>query len=633
MEKLVHKKTFTRSDLSPGVHTISLTVSANGISSDPKVSSLEIINGLVIRPPYICPCIIDEKEIESEHNKPDCDCRTGYTAVYSESLLSLNSAVAGQYIEFNTKRDTYANIHAKIVTLGRTGGIYGTGYTHFNFLHARPPLGNVLPPYEPGKFYEHLDVHTFEDFASWDDWLGAILTMFGDYIPYHIDDIIELISDTHDLLEVQGINAEELKEVLLNNGGEIYNYETTPILIHPGIGSLSNQMAFNIWAGSGGGWAKAARFSLMEYVTIEESDSGPGSGLGITGLCPIYLTVTDPEGHTNSNIPNATYTQSDIDFDGEKEEQIYIPNVLKGNYSISVEPAPGANLSDNFSILLDYGGYSSYLVQNVNISDIPSNPYVFMVTSPNVPSMPSGPSSGAIGNDYSFTTSTIHPEGKQVWYQWDWGDGNTTWLGPYESGETVQANHTWTKEGSYEIKVKAKNCIESNWSESIFMMITNNPPNTPTIPSGRTRGLKGSSYTYNTSTTDPNENNISYMWDWGDGNITGWLGLHPSGQIVSASHTWSVHGSYSVKAKAKDTLGAESNWSTSLTVNIFKPGDVNNDSMVTFADIDPFVAALGTTEEQFQTAHSTWIWIAADCNKDGMITFADIDPFVAVIGT
>ena len=66
---------------------------------------------------------------------------------------------------------------------------------------------------------------------------------------------------------------------------------------------------------------------------------------------------------------------------------------------------------------------------------------------------------------------------------------------------------------------------------------------------------------------------------------------------------------------------------------IFKLGDVNNDGMVTFADIDPFVAAIGTNESQFQAQHPAWSWRAADCNLDGMVTFADVDPFVALIGT
>ena len=161
----------------------------------------------------------------------------------------------------------------------------------------------------------------------------------------------------------------------------------------------------------------------------------------------------------------------------------------------------------------------------------------------------------------------------------------------------------------------------------------NNPPNTPNQPIGRTKGIKNTLYVYNTSTNDPNGDNVYYLWDWGDGNSSGWLGPYSSGQTVSATHSWSTRGTYQVKVKAKDIYGAESNWSTPLIINIYKLGDVNNDGVVTFADIDPFVAAIGTAEAQFQTQHPTWSWLAADCNHDGRITFADIDPFVALLGS
>ena len=60
-------------------------------------------------------------------------------------------------------------------------------------------------------------------------------------------------------------------------------------------------------------------------------------------------------------------------------------------------------------------------------------------------------------------------------------------------------------------------------------------------------------------------------------------------------------------------------------------GDVNNDGSVSYADIDPFVEALGTMQETFQIHRPLWSWLAADCNHDGMITFADIDPFVELL--
>jgi len=57
------------------------------------------------------------------------------------------------------------------------------------------------------------------------------------------------------------------------------------------------------------------------------------------------------------------------------------------------------------------------------------------------------------------------------------------------------------------------------------------------------------------------------MWDWGDGSYSAWLGPFDSGEVISASHAWSK-GSYNIKVKAKDVLGAESNWSDPLILII-----------------------------------------------------------------
>jgi hypothetical protein len=70
--------------------------------------------------------------------------------------------------------------------------------------------------------------------------------------------------------------------------------------------------------------------------------------------------------------------------------------------------------------------------------------------------------------------STTDPNGDKVYYYWDWGDGNTSgWLGPYNSGAICQANHTWFKNGNYNIKVKAKDIYgnESSWSDPLPIKI------------------------------------------------------------------------------------------------------------------------------------------------------------------
>ncbi len=61
------------------------------------------------------------------------------------------------------------------------------------------------------------------------------------------------------------------------------------------------------------------------------------------------------------------------------------------------------------------------------------------------------------------------------------------------------------------------------------------------------------------------------MFDWGDGNISGWIGPFDSGEVGSASHSWAQEGTYEIKVKARDVLGARSNWSEPTSVYIGIP--------------------------------------------------------------
>lgn len=99
---------------------------------------------------------------------------------------------------------------------------------------------------------------------------------------------------------------------------------------------------------------------------------------------------------------------------------------------------------------------------------------------------------------------------------------------------------------------------------------TNNPPNKPNRPSGPTSGEIGASYSYSSSTIDIDGDTLYYLFDWGDGSKSNWIGPYESGQIVNASHVWNREGNYSIKVKAKDTYGAESEWSDPLVVSMPK---------------------------------------------------------------
>jgi len=98
----------------------------------------------------------------------------------------------------------------------------------------------------------------------------------------------------------------------------------------------------------------------------------------------------------------------------------------------------------------------------------------------------------------------------------------------------------------------------------------NNPPLPPTI-SGPSTGLAGSLLNYTFTTTDPDDDEVWYFIDWGDGTNSRWVGPFPSGMMVMVNHTWSQSGTYTLKVKAKDAYGAESIWSP-FTITIDGPG-------------------------------------------------------------
>ncbi len=94
----------------------------------------------------------------------------------------------------------------------------------------------------------------------------------------------------------------------------------------------------------------------------------------------------------------------------------------------------------------------------------------------------------------------------------------------------------------------------------------NLPPAKPDKPTGRATGTPGNTYMYSSTTTDPEGDGVYYLWDWGDGNFSEWVGPYASGNSVSTQKSWTEQGNYSVRVKAKDSHGHESDWSDPLDV-------------------------------------------------------------------
>jgi hypothetical protein len=174
----------------------------------------------------------------------------------------------------------------------------------------------------------------------------------------------------------------------------------------------------------------------------------------------------------------------------------------------------------------------------------------------------SGPTHGEVGIEYNYTFLIMDPEGDDIWFCIDWGDGTTEeWSGPYESGEEGTIRKLFYENGTYEIKAKARDVWgEGPWS-SLIVIIGNQVPN-PTVIDGPKSGKIGVEYEYNFSLSD-SDNDLMYLRvDWGNGTPGPWQGPYESDTTVRLNHSWNQKGNFTIRAQVKDIYGAESDWGT-----------------------------------------------------------------------
>ena len=104
--------------------------------------------------------------------------------------------------------------------------------------------------------------------------------------------------------------------------------------------------------------------------------------------------------------------------------------------------------------------------------------------------------------------------------------------------------------------------IETNYNEE------NSPPNIPDKPTGPTDGITDIDYTFASRAVDVDGDRIYYLFDWGDGTDSEWLGPFISGMPVEATKRWYTKGIFNVMVKAKDETGLLSSWSEPLSIRI-----------------------------------------------------------------
>lgn len=106
-------------------------------------------------------------------------------------------------------------------------------------------------------------------------------------------------------------------------------------------------------------------------------------------------------------------------------------------------------------------------------------------------------------------------------------------------------------------------------------------PEKPSQPSGRQMQKTGKQYVFTSMVSDPEGDNVSLVFDWGDGSWSGWLGPVGSGEPVQATYWWRETGSYQVRVKAKDSQQNQSPWSDPLLVVVTQGNPVSRHEVLT----------------------------------------------------
>ena len=127
--------------------------------------------------------------------------------------------------------------------------------------------------------------------------------------------------------------------------------------------------------------------------------------------------------------------------------------------------------------------------------------------------------------------------------------------------------------------------------------------------------------------TDPEGDQIYYLFDWGDDTDSTWIGPYPSGATAEASHAWTTQGSYEIKVIAKDEDDALSEWSDSMPVSLGALcGDPNEDGVTNVGDVVYLVSYLYKAGPSPQPTDCV-----GDANSDDIVNVGDIVYLVAYL--
>ncbi len=162
------------------------------------------------------------------------------------------------------------------------------------------------------------------------------------------------------------------------------------------------------------------------------------------------------------------------------------------------------------------------------------------------------PTNGGVPLTVAFdATTSTDPNADNLTYLWDFGDGNTSTMD--------LVSHTYTAIGTYTATLTVDDGNGGTDTETVTISVTNTAPDA-SFTATPVNGPPPLVTTFDASASnDPNGDNLTYNWDFGDGN---------TGTGVTTNHTYTAIGTYTATLTVDDGNGGTDTYSNTVTVSL-----------------------------------------------------------------
>jgi len=359
--------------------------------------------------------------------------------------------------------------------------------------------------------------------------------------------------------------------------------------------SSSSQNPSHIYSSAG---SYTVTFTVTDSTASQASDS-----IAITAQTQISaLAASCTASPTSGDIPltvNFTGTAA-----GGISPYAYSWNFGDGTSSTEQNPSHTYTQAGTYSVTLTVTDSASS--QATASTEVTASSQVHEVT---VPNTPEGPSTGAPGVSYTYTTGGAScSQGHSVEYYFDWGDGAySSW------SSSTSASHIWSAAGTYAVKVQARCSVNpgvtSLWSEGKTVSLEESPNFQLYISSATDSPASGQG-----GSTNPDTGSYPYP----AGNTAQATAL-PAANYRFSKWTGDISGSDSYNSEITFNMDQDKSISALFCTQC---GDVNGDLSITPADAQyVFEMFLGIISNATETQKEN-----ADVNCDGTATEPNITP-------